>query len=130
MQTFVWHFPRFCSGPLLISLYTNSFNLLVGKHKCKKFPFYADDTQVYGHSSQKNTCAAFEQLTRCFDDVKEWMSTSKFKLNPDKTEFILFASKRQRDKLKAWFRIDVFLTYDAFILVAYVLVSWIIVIHV
>ena len=27
------------------------------------------------------------------DDVKEWMSTSKLKLNPDKTEFILFCSK-------------------------------------
>ena len=31
------------------------------------------------------------------------MSTSKLKLNPDKTEFIVFSSKRQRDKLKAYF---------------------------
>ena len=31
------------------------------------------------------------------------MSASKFKLNPDKTEFIVFFSKRQRDKLKAYF---------------------------
>ena len=35
------------------------------------------------------------------------MSTSKLKLNPDKTEFIIFGSKRQRDKLKACFPIDV-----------------------
>ena len=31
------------------------------------------------------------------------MSASKLKLNPDTTEFIIFASKRQRDKLKAYF---------------------------
>ena len=35
------------------------------------------------------------------------MSTSKHKLNPDKTEFIIFGSKRQRDKLKACFPIDI-----------------------
>ena len=35
------------------------------------------------------------------------MSTSKLKLNPDKTEFIIFSSKRQRDKLKACFPNDI-----------------------
>ena len=35
------------------------------------------------------------------------MSTSKLKLNPDKTEFIIFGSKGQRDKLKACFPIDI-----------------------
>ena len=40
-------------------------------------------------------------------DVKEWMSTCKLKVNPDKTEFIIFGSKRQRDKLKVCFPIDI-----------------------
>ena len=35
------------------------------------------------------------------------MSTSKLKLNPDKTEFILFCSKGQRDKLKVCFPTDI-----------------------
>ena len=35
------------------------------------------------------------------------MSTSKLKLNPDKTEFIIFGSKRQRDKLKTCFPINI-----------------------
>ena len=35
------------------------------------------------------------------------MSTSKLKLNPDKTELIIFVSKRHRDKLKASFPIDI-----------------------
>ena len=94
-------------GPLLVSLYTTPLSLIVRKHKGIKFQFYADDNQVYVHLSQKNESAAFEKLNRCLDDVKEWMSTSKLKLNPDKTKFIIFGSKRQRDKLKACFPIDI-----------------------
>ena len=77
--------------------------MVIGKHKGVKFHCYADDTQVYIHLSQKNSSAAFEKLNRCLDDIKEWMSASKLKLNPDKTEFIIFGSKRQRDKLKSYF---------------------------
>ena len=35
------------------------------------------------------------------------MSASKLKLNPDKTEFILFGSKKQRERLNACFPIDI-----------------------
>ena len=90
-------------GPLLFSLYTTPLSLVIGKHKGVEFHCYADDTQVYIHLSQKNSYAAFEKLNRCLDDIKEWKSASKLKLNPDKTEFIVFGSKRQRDKLKGYF---------------------------
>ena len=69
-----------------------------------KFYFYADDSQVHIHLSQKNASTAFKKLNKCLDDVKEWL---KLKLNPDKTEFIIFGLKRQRHKLKAWFPIDI-----------------------
>ena len=92
---------------MLFSLYTTPLSLIISKHKGIKFHFYADDRQVYIHLSHKNASAAFEKLNRCLDDVKEWMSTSKLKLNPDKAEFIIFGSKRQRDKLKACFPIDI-----------------------
>ena len=42
-------------------------------------------------------------MYRCLQDIKEWMSASKLKLNPDKTEFILFVSKKQRERLKCMF---------------------------
>ena len=74
-------------GPLLFSL---------DKHKGINFNFYADDTQLYVHLSHMNTSAAFDKLNRCLHDDKELMSASKLKLNPDKTEFILFGSKKQR----------------------------------
>ena len=94
-------------GPLLLSLYTTPLSLIIGKYKGIKFNFYADDSQVYVHLSQKNASAVFEQLNRCLNDVKKWMSTSKLKLKPDKTEFIIFGSKRQREKLKACFLTDI-----------------------
>ena len=85
-------------GPLLFSLYTIPLSLVIGKHKRVKFHCYADDTQVCIHLSQKNSSAAFEKLNRCLDDIKEWMLSSKLKL-----KFIVFGSKRQREKLKGYF---------------------------
>ena len=81
--------------------------MIIRRHKGIKFHFYADDSQLYIHLSQKNVSAAFERLNRCIDNVKEWLSTSKLKLNPDKTKFIIFGSKRQRDKLKECFPMEI-----------------------
>ena len=82
-------------GPLLFCLYTTPLSLVIGERKGVKFHCYADDTQVYIHVSQKNSSVAFEKLNRSRNDIKEWMSASKLKLNPDKTEIIVFGSKRQ-----------------------------------
>ena len=82
-------------GPLLFSFYTSPLSTLIGKLKDVNFHFYADDTQLYVHLSHRNASAAFDTLNRCLQDVKEWMSASKLKLNPDKTEFILFGSKNR-----------------------------------
>ena len=96
-------------GPLSFSLYKTPLSLIVGKHKGIKFHLYTDDSQVYNNLSHKNASATFEQLNRCLDNVKEWMSTGKLNLNPDKTEFIIFGSKKKqlRDKLKACFPINI-----------------------
>ena len=93
--------------PLLFSLYTSPLSTLIGKHKGINFHFYADDSQLYVHLSHMNASAAFDKLNRCLQDVKEWMSASKLKLNPDKTEFILFGSKKQRERLNVCFPIDI-----------------------
>ena len=98
------HFKMFL---MFTGLYTTPLSLIIRKRKGIKFHFYANDSQVYVHLSKKNASAAFEKLNRCLDDVKEWMSTTKLKLNPDKTEFVISGLKRQRDKLKACFPIDI-----------------------
>ena len=80
-------------GPLLFSLYASPLSILIGKHKGINFHFYANDTQLYVHLSHMNASTAFDKLNRYLQDVKDWMSASKLKLNPEKTEFILFGSK-------------------------------------
>ena len=100
--------PKVLSWALYCSHCTPApLSLIISKYEGIKFHFYADDSQVYVYLSQKNASAAFEQSNRCLNDVKDWMSTSKLKLNPDKTEFIIFGLKRQRDKLKACFPINI-----------------------
>ena len=85
-------------GPLLFSLYTTPLNKIFPLHLHIKFHFYADDTQLYIYLSHKNASAAFVKLNACLHDVQRWMSRSKLKLNPEKTEFIVFGSKAQHQK--------------------------------
>ena len=54
-----------------------------------------EDTHVYVYLSQKNTSAAFKQMHRCLDNMKELMSTSKLKLNPDKTSLHSLVKKTE-----------------------------------
>ena len=63
------------------------------------FQFYAYDTQLYVHFTHKNVALALDKLSRCLEDVKRWLSTNKLKLNTDNTEFIVFGSKSQCEKL-------------------------------
>ena len=65
-------------GPLLFSLYTSPLSTLIGGHKGVNFHFYADGTQLYVHLSHRNA-----------------------------SEFILFGSKKQRERFSACFPIDI-----------------------
>ena len=86
-------------GPILFSLYTTPLSKVIQNHPGIGFHFYADDTQLYVHLTHKNVAHAFDRLKSYLDDVKKWLSANKLKLNPDKTEFIIFGTKQQREKL-------------------------------
>ena len=90
-------------GPLLFSLYTTPLSKIIRLQPHIKFHFYADDTQLYIHLSHKSASLALAKLNACLRDVQEWMSLSKLKLNPEKTEFIVFGSKAQRQKIPLTF---------------------------
>ena len=72
-----------------------------------KIHFYADDTQLYAHLSHKNTSVALSKLNACHKNIQRWMTLSKMKLNPDKTEFILFGSKGHPPKINSYFLVNV-----------------------
>ena len=94
-------------GPLLFSLYTTPLSKIIRLHLHIKFHFYADDTQLYIHLSHKNASAALAKLNACLHDIQGWMSLSKLKLNPEKTEFIVFGSKTQRQKISSNFPVSI-----------------------
>ena len=86
-----------------ITLYYTTYE----NHPHIKFHFYADDTQLYIHLSHKNASAALAKLNACLLDVQRWMSLSKLKLNPEKTEFIVFGSKAQSQKNSSYFPVSI-----------------------
>ena len=94
-------------GPILFSLYTTPLSKVIQNHPGISFQFYADDTQLYVHLTHKNAASALDKLSHCLKDVKRWLSTNKLKLNPDKTEFIVFGSKSHREKLNHSFPVNI-----------------------
>ena len=94
-------------GPILFPLYTTPLSKVIQNHPGISFQFNADDTQLYVHLAHKNAASALDKLSRCLEDVKRWLSTNKLKLNPDKTEFIVFGSKSQREKLNHSFPVNI-----------------------
>ena len=94
-------------GPIFFSLYTTPLTKVIRNHPGISFHFYTDDTQLYVHLTHKNVASALDKLSHCLDDVKRWLSTNKLKLNPDKTEFIVFGSKSQREKLDHSFPVNI-----------------------
>ena len=80
-------------GPLLFSLYTTPLGQVIRKYTGVKYHFYADDTQLFIHLSPDDSLKSFDCLKSCLNDIQVWMSENKLKLNPDKTEFIVFGAK-------------------------------------
>ena len=94
-------------GPLLFSLYTTPLSKVIDSHSGIKFHIYADDTQLFVQLCPKNSSSTLEKLHSCLSDIQRWMATSKLKLNPDKTEFIVFGSPAQRSKLDSLFPVNI-----------------------
>ena len=69
--------------------------------------FYADDTQLFIHVS-KNAALAFDKLNSCIIDFQAWMLSSRLKLNPDKTEFIISGSHALLKKLDSHLPVRIF----------------------
>ena len=69
---------------------TNPLSSIIRSHRGIKHHFYADDTQLYITLSPSNFSQSMTALTDCLNDIQNFMAANKLKLNPDKTEFILF----------------------------------------
>ena len=94
-------------GSILFSLYTTQLRKVRQNYPGITFYFHTDDTQLYVHLTHKNVALALDKLSRCLEDIKRLLSTNKLKLNPVKTEFIVFGSKSQHEKLNQSFPVNI-----------------------
>ena len=96
-------------GPFLFCLYTTLMSQISTTHEVSHL-MYADDTQVYIELSQSDTHISISTLSECLTDISLWMkSSSKLKLNSDKTEFIIIGTKQQRHTLSNHFPVKLHL---------------------
>ena len=82
---------------MLFTLYTTPLSAIISGFDIKHH-LYADDTQIYMSLSVSNAWESLEKLQHCLMGVSAWMTGSKLKPNPSKTEFPLIGTKLQREK--------------------------------
>jgi len=76
----------------LFILYTADLEDHVAEHGVS-FHAFADDTQLYVHCRRDEVTSAVLRLENCIEEVNDWMSANRLKLNADKTE-LLWAGSR------------------------------------
>ena len=80
-------------GPVLFTLYTQSLvKIIEGLSLC--FHLYAgvSVTQLYKACRIEDLLSLVSSTSDCIFDVKMWMNSTRFKLNDEKTEFIVIGS--------------------------------------
>ena len=90
-----------CAGPVAFLGYLSSMYDIVDKH-LPMIGGYADDHQLYlafNPGSQQNEMDAIQCLEACIADIRTWMFTHQLKINDSKTEFLLFGTKQQLEKV-------------------------------
>lgn len=79
-------------GPVVFVLYTANISMCI--KKCK-FHIYADDTQLYISFYPKDYVNALAALNEDLERIAHWSENNSLVLNPDKTKYMLFGTKKQ-----------------------------------
>ena len=85
-------------GPKAYIMYTKPLGDIYREHGLG-YHFYADDTQLYLSFKPDDTVSknyALRKIELCLEETLTWMTKNKLKLNSEKTELILFASKHNQ----------------------------------
>ena len=62
---------------------------------------YADDTERYDSTTPDKINDLFHTISDCFDDMLNWMTENKLKLNQEKTEAMLIGTKTKSRPFKS-----------------------------
>jgi hypothetical protein len=93
-------------GPLLFTSYSTPLSNIISSHDCSHH-LYADDTQLYIELTPDTASSALTRLQDCLEAVKTWMTDNRLKLNPDKTEFMLFGDKPVQSKFSNFLPVNI-----------------------
>ena len=85
-------------GPILFLMYTKPLLQSIDNQNIKNQSF-ADDTQLYRSSKPSDVTESIKNIETCIQGVKGWMGENKLKLNDDKTEVLLFHSKKSFSRI-------------------------------
>ena len=80
-------------GPILFLLYIND---IAASTLFFKFFLFADDTSLF--SSSKSLRSLEQQINKELDNISEWLTANKLKLNVSKSNFIIFHNKANKTK--------------------------------
>ena len=85
-------------GPRIYCMYTKPVSDIFQRHGLSHHS-YADDTQLYMTMDHSNNDwrDGLARIELCVSEIREWMNQNMLKLNDDKTELIVFASKYKQD---------------------------------
>ncbi len=86
-------------GPLLFIMYVAPLHDIISAHAQTNHG-YADDRQLYAAFHLANKHLALSQLESCVRDIRTWMRSNWLKLNDEKTEIMVFASKLNLPNLR------------------------------
>jgi len=64
-----------------------------------RFHQYADDSQIYISTTVSEEALAVQRFTACVKAINDWMSPSRLKLNPTKTEVLWLGSSQQLSQI-------------------------------
>ena len=85
-------------GPRIYCMYTKPVSDIIQRHGLCHHS-YADDTQLYMTMDHSNNDwrDGLARIELCVSEIREWMNQNMLRLNDDKTELIVFASKYKQD---------------------------------
>ena len=86
-----------CAGPVIFTLYISALNQVVQKYPADLYG-YADDHKIVFKiqaGNHENEAYVLQQLDKCLNDIINWMTTFKLKMNQSKTELILYGTRQQ-----------------------------------
>ena len=85
-------------GPRIYCMYTKPVSDIIQRHGVCHHS-YADDTQLYMTMDHSNNDwrDGLARIELCVSEIREWMNQNMLKLNDDKTELIVLASKYKQD---------------------------------